>query len=145
LDSIILFKGYELNENYRNTNQITKYCNEHLGIRSLPIGLEGNEVSSIQWDFLIYNWKKNIKFDRRVIITSRSKLIDLMNRIEDEDIIYHNKDDIEFDFSKINVIDVRRAKGLEFEVVGVLIEGMSREEKYVAMTRALSELIIISD
>ena len=45
--------------------------------------------------------------------------------------------------NKINVLTASQAKGLEFETVFVILEGMTENEKYVAITRALNELIII--
>jgi DNA helicase IV len=43
----------------------------------------------------------------------------------------------------ITVLSVEAAKGLEFDVVYALPDGMSKNEQYIAFTRALSELIIV--
>ena len=38
---------YVLNENYRNTNQITRFCNENSGLKTLQIGVDGPKVREI--------------------------------------------------------------------------------------------------
>lgn len=45
--------------------------------------------------------------------------------------------------NKANVLTVRQAKGLEYDTVFVYDDGMNKNEKYIAYTRALSELYII--
>ena len=54
----------------------------------------------------------------------------------------NNKEDI-LDNSKINVLIIEMAKGLEFDNIIVLDEGMSKKEKYIAYTRASKELKIL--
>ena len=44
---------------------------------------------------------------------------------------------------QLNLMTIQDAKGLEFETVYVIDEGMSDNEKYVAYTRALNRLIVI--
>ena len=46
---------------------------------------------------------------------------------------------------KINIISVNLVKGMEFETVYVYPKGMTKNEKYVAYTRALDELNIIEE
>lgn len=43
----------------------------------------------------------------------------------------------------ISILSVSSTKGLEFDVVYVFTKGMTNNERYIAYTRALSELIII--
>jgi superfamily I DNA/RNA helicase len=45
----------------------------------------------------------------------------------------------------VSILTVENAKGLEFETVYVMPDGMSRNEKYIAFTRALNELIIVEN
>ncbi|WP_289764291.1 ATP-binding domain-containing protein, partial [Faecalibaculum rodentium] len=45
---------------------------------------------------------------------------------------------------KVSVLTVEEAKGLEFYSVLVFPEGMSNNELYVAFTRALHELTVIT-
>ena len=46
--------------------------------------------------------------------------------------------------SKVNLMTVYESKGLEFTSVAVAPEGMSDSEKYIAYTRALNEIAIIT-
>lgn len=38
---------YNLNENYRNTIEVTNYCADNLGIKAMPIGLHGPTVKTM--------------------------------------------------------------------------------------------------
>ena len=38
---------YVLNENYRNTNQITRFCNDNFGLQTLQTGVDGPKVREI--------------------------------------------------------------------------------------------------
>lgn len=49
----------------------------------------------------------------------------------------------EADFKKISVLAVNQVKGLEFDEVVVVNDGMNENEKYVAYTRALVRLYIV--
>ena len=44
---------------------------------------------------------------------------------------------------KISVLTVEHAKGLEFETVLVLCDGMEINEQYIAYTRALDHLSVV--
>ena len=46
---------------------------------------------------------------------------------------------------ELESIDVRLAKGLEFDTVYVIDSDMTENEKYVSYTRALSHLSILSN
>jgi DNA helicase IV len=48
------------------------------------------------------------------------------------------------DSAKVSLITVEMAKGLEFEKVAVIPDGMSVNEKYISYTRALESLAVIS-
>jgi hypothetical protein len=60
---------------------------------------------------------------------------------------FHNMTDEEFSIhhTRWNIICIEDAKGLEFSSVIVLSGRMSRNEKYIAFTRALDDLYIYSD
>ena len=47
--------------------------------------------------------------------------------------------------TKINIMTVYESKGLEFTAVAVADEGMTVNERYIAYTRALKELAVITD
>ena len=51
----------------------------------------------------------------------------------------------EIDNGRVSLMYVDEVKGIEFDRAYVVINGMSKNEKYIAYTRALSELIIVVD
>ena len=126
-----------INENYRNAKQITEYVNKELGTQMLPVGLNGiqQNVTGIP--------RLDIMEDDRVAIIMKD------NYSADLALYKHN---IKFNlYSKsneikrgvYNVITVSMAKGLEFEKVIVVEHGMTKNQFYVACTRAIKELYII--
>ncbi len=126
---------YRVNENYRNAREITGYVNEKFGMSMIGIGLPGKveETSEIREIPLEEG-------DRAAIIIedSYSKQIKLsgytVHYFVDEDEIFRDS---------YNVIPVSQVKGLEFEKVIVLTEGMTDHQKYVACTRAIKALQVV--
>ena len=53
-------------------------------------------------------------------------------------------DATDFEKGKLNLLTVYQAKGLEFDTVYVLLDEMLDNECYVACTRALKELIVLT-
>lgn len=137
---------YVLNENYRNTLQITEFCNQEFEADVYPIGvsssnvLETDSASSIDW---LLKYKKQFPASRVAIIYRYGlKEIDalLRNQLNDDIASWDSVDD-----NKISVISVETAKGLEFEAVVVFIDQMSNNEKYISYTRALDCLTVVRD
>ena len=66
--------------------------------------------------------------------------------ILEDNIMYHFQleNDDEIVTEQVNVISIYQAKGLEFEKVIVLSNNMTLNELYVATTRALNELIVLT-
>lgn len=130
-------KEYQINENYRNARQITNYVKTELGIEMLPVGLDGKmEILQDIPDIFIE------ADDRVALIVSDDKLFR-------ESYSFERKVNFYTDSRKIvrgilNVIPVSMTKGLEFEKVILIQDGMSRNEYYVACTRAISELYVVS-
>lgn len=135
---------YQISENYRNALEITEYANRAFGMSMLPIGLHG-DVRQIATT----NLSKEITFpqngDRVAIIY---KEMDTLRRegITLKNAKYHFlvEPDIEIVTEQINVLPISLAKGLEFERVYAITDGMDENEKYVAVTRALNELVLVS-
>lgn len=135
-------KCYQLNENYRNAAEITSYINKIVGVHMVPVGINGL-VEKIK-----YTDYANLKFE------------------QDDRIVYITKDREHLNYSFMSflgvlegwkgsqanhlpanvpvALTVQEVKGLEFEVVIVDFAGMTDNEKYVAATRALNRLYIIS-
>lgn len=137
---------YLLNENYRNTLQITKYCNSEFGAQVYPIGINGKDVQDMSLDMAIeailaYHTEHP---ESRIAITHRSGIASireaLISMLEQEDISWD-----EVNENKISVLSVELAKGLEFEAVISIVDHMTPNEKYISFTRALDELIVVRD
>lgn len=114
---------YELDVNYRNTVEIADYVNKKVAKIFKTIGFSGPQV-----------------VEEPIVLNQ-----ELFDKIEMNDsdriaIICHDKKDL--GVRKDYIYNVLEAKGLEFEKVYVLTKDMSKNEKYVAYSRALNELIV---
>ena len=137
---------YVLNENYRNTLQITDFCNKEFGAEVYPIGVSGEDVvesdmtAAVKWILDI----KKTNPDFRVAIIHRHglKAIQecLRSLLAEEDVSWYSVDD-----KKLSVLSVETAKGLEFEAVVAVVDQMSNNEKYISYTRALDRLAVVRD
>lgn len=134
---------YELNENYRNTNQITQYCNEIFGFNMILTGVEGEPVRNISFEEMLTELKLYAGGEDRVaVILPRS--ISKM-RVTRSKILAEVKDKFstKFETNKISVMYVDEIKGIEFDRVYTYDDGLERNEKYIAYTRALDKLSIV--
>lgn len=117
-------KTYFLNENYRNSKEITNYCNKFLNVTMTPMGINSNPVSEIKVDNYI-DYIKN-HFDKsHVIIGSDIKDIE------------------ELCYIGYEAYTVSQAKGLEFSKVVVMENNFNNVLKYVSYTRTLDKLFIL--
>lgn len=130
------FALYELNQNYRNTNQIVSFVSEILGLTMQSIGYDGPEVVKIKPRGIsgFFRDKKGLK---AVICTEEEKANFIRKTYND--VSAKGK----VSRSKINIMSVYESKGLEFTSVVVVEKGMTESEKYIAYTRALKELATI--
>lgn len=139
-------KFYLLNENYRNTEQITTYCNKMLNSDLKPIGISG---AAIKENFTLQegiNWiKKHKKMHpqhRCVIITIFDSLNmpnEIQNTLKTSNIPWYTGNN-----NSVSIANVETIKGLEFECVLAIISNMNDSEKYITFTRALSNLAIVT-
>lgn len=138
---------YKLNENYRNTNQVTRYCNESFDFEEmLETGVDGAPVRHITFDEMLNEIKLNSESEGiTVILLPRSvskQRITRSNKFKDiKDIteLLSTK----YDITKISIMYVDEIKGIEFNKVYVMEDGMEKNEKYIAYTRSLDKLIIV--
>lgn len=146
LDKEFSAQMFTLNENYRNTNQITKFCNSSFGMDVLQTGVDGPGVREIpRRDLEKELADLNVTTERIAILVPRGvqkkKYID--TDILPKDIAKLVGDNM--DNGYIAVMYVDEVKGIEFDKVFVVGNKMARNEKYIAYTRALSELILVVD
>ena len=138
---------FTLNENYRNTNQITRFCNENFHMSVSLTGVDGHSVKEMSRERLesaLANLK--IAEERVALILPRSvKKKD--KYIDEEQLPTSIKEIMGSDVGngRITVVYVDEVKGVEFDRVYVVPNGMTQNEKYIAFTRALSELFVVYD
>lgn len=132
------FEIYELNQNYRNTNQIVDFVSESLGLDMQPLGFDGPPIIKIPARGIsgFFKDKKGLK---TIICSEENK----------EKYLRKSYNDLgakgKLSRSKINIMNVYESKGLEFSSVVVVPDGMSKSELYIAYTRALKELAVVEE
>ncbi|MCF2660970.1 UvrD-helicase domain-containing protein [Pseudoflavonifractor phocaeensis] len=132
---------HRISENYRNALEITEYINKTFDMNMLAIGIPGQVFFS---DRVSFSQNDLASDDRLAIIYSNESLLERYNVFRGHPTFYFwDKTDCGIKTGVINVLHVQQAKGLEFESVNVILEDMTENEQYVAMTRALSSLVII--
>ncbi len=132
---------FSINENYRNTNEITVFCNEQFDLNTLPVGLSGQEVRFMPTEQMIASLKNRKDADLRVAIVLKQKEGNaVLEQLMESKIPFKSG---EIEPGVVTLIDVEKAKGLEFDIVYAFPESMSKNEQYIAFTRALSELIVV--
>ncbi len=142
LKELFSFKMFYLEENYRNSNQITRYCNNKFSLSMKEIGINSAEVKEISKDEFEYEIVTDSKpqDERWIILLDRSvdkkKFIKALptNRLTSDQI----------GSSDISVMYVDEIKGFEFDRVYAVSSNMNDNMKYVAYTRALNELLVVN-
>lgn len=134
--SVLGYKIYNLNLNYRNTNQIVEYVSQNLGIEMRAIGFDGCGVISIP-KRSVTSWLSE-KNGLKAVICSEQCLLEYARK--SYNIL---RETGKISKTKINVMTVYESKGLEFTAVAVADGDMTDNEKYIAYTRALKELALI--
>ena len=133
---------YLLNENYRNTLEITAFCNDEFQAGITAIGLSGKRILKPEFKKALNKLeelhKDNPKY--RCAIIYKKGFGDISEKINkylhsSHAFSVQNND-------QISVLSVEKAKGLEFDAVVVIQNDMTANEKYISYTRALDNLII---
>lgn len=139
---------YELSVNYRNTYEITNYVNDALSFdtKMIATGVQG-KAENIIMDINVISDKvmNHIKTNDRVafIVKDKNKVSkDILKHLNIIDIRENKTNNIPR--GRMILYSVQEAKGLEFETVLVDDKDMNENEKYVAYTRALDSLYVIS-
>ena len=120
-----------LNENFRNPNQVIEYCNSHLPFKMETVGVDMKEVSQYENidEFLS---KKELEIQDIVFIVKDEYAVNDLKKLME----MHN-------ISAPDIYTVKDVKGLEFKEVCVFDQKMNDNEKYIAYTRALIKLNVI--
>ena len=120
------YKYYELNENYRNPKPIVSFINDQVEMSMIPLGIEEGKIYRT-------GISTNIKIDAVLFADDDKENFIIKNRIP-TDIVGVDK-----------ILHIDQAKGLEFNTVLIYEEKMSRNQKYIAYSRALENLIVFED
>ncbi len=129
---------YELNLNYRNTNEIVEFVSRNLKIEMNSVGLDGEKTEIIA-PRAVTSWLNSKNGLKAVICTGQTlenfskKSYNLMGKTG------------RISKTRINVMTVYESKGLEFTAVAVVDSDMTDNEKYIAYTRALKCLALVRE
>ncbi len=144
---------YEMQENYRNASQVTEYCNRVFGMEMNQINTPGKgvhelkTVSEFESEMITQLLDTQRAGLAAILVSNDAEARYILDKFSAYEQKFHNMTDEEFSIhhTRWNIICIEDAKGLEFSSVIVLSGRMSRNEKYIAFTRALDDLYIYSD
>lgn len=122
---------HQLNENFRNPNQIVSFCNKRLPISMKEVGVDMEEVDIFESIKQAINCSSYLKEPIVFIVKDEYAKKDLLLELQYNQI------------SEPSVYTVKEVKGLEFKTVCVVDREMTPNEKYIAYTRALVKLIVV--
>lgn len=150
---IVDFDYYEMLENYRNASQITEYCNRVFGMNMNPINTPGKGVHELNTDAEFRDEMITQLMDTQraglaaILVNDDAEARRLMDKFSAYETKFHDMTDEELSIHRTrwNIMSIDDAKGLEFSSVIVLSGRMSRNERYIAYTRALDDLYIYPD
>ena len=120
----------QLDENFRNTNQIVDFCNRAFPFRMEKIGVDMEAVE--EFNSVDHALSKNILTNGATFVVKDGVAADDLKIILKGTAITEYK-----------IYTVKEAKGLEFKHVVVIDRDMSTNEKYISYTRALAKLTVI--
>ena len=134
----------ELDYNYRNTVEITEFCNREFHMNVKPIGITGEPVTIKTLNAAIQEAVQLQKQDAKRTVAilyhyGEQSTSNMLYRLLDPEIMSWDK----VQAGKISVLSTTSAKGLEFDLAVVIPTGMVDNEKYIAYTRAVEQLIIV--
>ncbi|MCR5294899.1 MAG: hypothetical protein K6E30_06980 [Lachnospiraceae bacterium] len=146
LDTLFQSYEYRLNENYRNSNQVTRFCNERFGMDIREIGVDGSTVRKLARNELEKDLSAlDIKDERVAILVPRCIRKESYLRMDKLGDKLRGLVGDKIGRGRIARIYVDEAKGIEFDRVYAAAGKMTPNEMYISFTRALSDLIIVSD
>jgi len=150
---ILDFDLYEMQENYRNASQITRYCNRIFGMNMIAINTPGKGVHEIASDEEFYSEMMHHLLDSQragmgaILVGDDKEAKYLIDRFADYEQKFHDMTSQESSVhhTRWNILNINDAKGLEFSSVFALSGRMGRSQRYIAYTRALDDLYVYSE
>lgn len=147
---ILDFDEYEMQENYRNASQITDYCNRKFGMKMVAINTPGKGVHEIRSDAEFQSEMSSQLLGAQraglaaILVSNDAEARYLLDRFSYYEQKLHDMTDEDFSIhhTRWNIINIDDAKGLEFSAVIAISGRMSRNQKYIAYTRALDDLYV---
>lgn len=135
-----------LNENYRNTAQITEFCNREFDAKVQAIGIDGPDVAEADLEDSI----RQIAAQRQADPMSRAAVIYKPGNPAREQRLRKIAGSFdaawgELSDRQISFVTPEQVKGLEFEACAAIVDGMSDNERYIAFTRALNRLFVVRE
>lgn len=137
LSDMLSASYYELNENFRNSQEIVDYYNQTLNMNNKAFGIKVKPVAFVPKSDLITKIREQVLLKNKAVIIAKEKRslsFQVQNLIETEPYSHY-----------LSVMDIKQVKGLEFDSAFVVETGMDRNDRYIAYSRALSELYIVRD
>lgn len=126
-----------LEENYRNSQEIVQFYNDQLQMNDRALGICINrQVKIIEASEAETICKLNLILKNRVVVISNFEDI-----LPEQILALCVKNKIET--GKASFMTVAEVRGLEFDTAIVFENEMTRNERYIAFTRSLSELYIV--
>ncbi len=147
---VIDYDTYEMQENYRNASQITEYCNRKFNMQMNAINTPGKGVHEMQTEeeFRVEMITQLMDTQRAglaaILVANVAEARYLLEKFSVYEQKFHDMTDEDFSIHRTrwNIIHIDDAKGLEFSSVIVLSGRMSRNQQYIAYTRALDDLYV---
>jgi DNA helicase IV len=132
---------FHLSENYRNGMEIVDFYNTELKIEDLAFGLDAKvgRTTDIINDLLKYS--DNERESNRIAFLSNDKkfIKKISEMLEEKAIVGDTKKGL------ISLMSIVQVKGLEFDIVYVDRDKLTKNEKYIAYSRAIKELYIVDN
>ena len=110
-------------------------------MKMMAIGIKGEVSHSKKFHFQRVIFA--IMIELRLSIMTQQILKNIISQVIIPFITFFQMMSHYSEVTKINVLPIQRAKGLEFEKVAVIQSKMTENELYVAMSRALNSLILL--
>lgn len=122
---------HDSKNNYRNAKAITDYVNQECGTKMVAKGPEGGSVETIAPQDVATKLVHLISLGKRIVLIGKNKesIVKLAH--------------VDPSSQAIKVLTPLEAKGLEFNFGFVFTDGLSSNELYVALTRALGKLFVV--